>query len=337
MDLKSPPWGNLSWTHRRLNLDGAFLFGCLSPEDRSIAVGEELDSLGISNTAEYVEILDSRDLALDPGHKKRNKLASQVAGSKMALSTMDLLCDDDDILDLAESIVVKAAESAGPLVIDISSMPKRYFFPAIAHFMRSASVEDLVVTYAEAQQYSANQLAGNPQAGLPFAGFGQSTYPDVRCEQIVVSAGFGNPGFADLFEQQFEAGVRVLVLLPFPSDAPRYNRHWQFIRDLYGSSAREHLELIPTPSQDVGLSVAKIRQLTGEGARPSVFLPYGPKPTSLAMCLSAITLSNSPAPPSVLYAQPTSYAPDYSTGVATKGGEPHIHCYAIKIGGELRL
>jgi hypothetical protein len=64
------------------------------------------------------------------------------------------------------------------------------------------------------------------------------------------------------------------------------------------------------------------------GARPTVLVPYGPKPISLAMCLFA-TVTNS----SVYYAQPRTYNPLYSQGVAIQNEKRLCYAYALKLGG----
>ena len=59
------------------------------------------------------------------------------------------------------------------------------------------------------------------------------------------------------------------------------------------------------------------------------FAPFGPKPISAAMCLYSI-LTGSP----VYYAQPKTYRPDYSLGIAKSRGEDQIFAYRIRHGAK---
>jgi len=66
----------------------------------------------------------------------------------------------------------------------------------------------------------------------------------------------------------------------------------------------------PETTLQTSTAFETILRLTNEGKVPAVFAPLGPKPISAAMCLIASQIQHFP----VYYAQPKSYAVDYSSG-----------------------
>ena len=83
---------------------------------------------------------------------------------------------------------------------------------------------------------------------------------------------------------------------------------------------------------DVSQVFDLISSTTQNASKSSVMLPYGPKTTSLAMCLYAISVErakkrNVP----VIYAQPKSYSINYSSGVSREFGVANTKAYSIKI------
>ncbi len=68
-----------------------------------------------------------------------------------------------------------------------------------------------------------------------------------------------------------------------------------------------------------------ITQLASEVEMKPAFAPFGPKPTSAAMCLYA-----SHHGCAVYYPQPRVYHPDYSQGVRKVDGRPGVSAYWIK-------
>ena len=73
----------------------------------------------------------------------------------------------------------------------------------------------------------------------------------------------------------------------------------------------------------------RIRQIAGNPGKPLAFAPFGPKPTSAAMCLYAMQRDSS-----VHYAQPTVYHPDYSRGVRNNDPAVAVSAYWVKHEGE---
>lgn len=331
------PWGNVQWMVRRSQLRNFHLVGAVSSEDRSFAILNELVKEKVNLTGTFLEIADSHDPERDLGKTRRETFVRQLRQRHpdYSLTKTMLFANEDEIFKIAESIETEATASDGSIFLDISCLPKRFFFPIVKEAAGSESVKNLIVGYSQARSYAQTNLGVDPSPGYALPGFGEP-YPTPEQEVIIVGGGFGAPGFLDHFERLYEAGVRVMVLLPFPSDAPRYNRIWQFVRELENSSANGKIETLPTPLHDVGLATSRIRDLTANGEQYGVMMPYGPKTVSLSMCLAAMSLTNSSKPPSIVYAQPTSYVENYSTGVAQVNGKAVTLCYPVKLDGQPR-
>src|SRR6185312_11870658 len=117
------------------------------------------------------------------------------------------------------------------ILLDVSSFPKRFFFPFVKRLLSNQNIESLVVTYTIPQAYSAEALAEDhlPFAHLPL--FGPSSFPEKKVESVIVGAGFMKLGLLELLEP-YKQGVKVDSLLPFPPGPPAFQRNWEFIREM---------------------------------------------------------------------------------------------------------
>ena len=79
-----------------------------------------------------------------------------------------------------------------------------------------------------------------------------------------------------------------------------------------------------------------LSRVTRRGEAKAVLAPYGPKTTSLAMCLFACAANGGPGPQvPVYYAQPRRYDIGYSKQVRqTASGVDDIQAYCIKLNGK---
>ena len=222
------------------------------------------------------------------------------------------------------------------LIFDISAMPKKLFFFVIKRaIQRSDNFANILAVYSEPDSYASEPLAENPQQWSTLPGFdGPLRLPDRAERRIAIAMGFEPLGLPDLVIQGEFAGIDTYLLFPFPTPPDRIRRNWEFARDLFPN---------PIPSLEYrhvdGLNVPDVFDLLfniGAGGQTQLTLaPYGPKPISLAMALYASKYDSGSNATAVYYTQPTSYNPDYSTGVRTIGGEAAIRCYAIKRLGQL--
>ena len=217
------------------------------------------------------------------------------------------------------------------LIFDISSMPKKLFFFVVKRaIQRSCKFDNILAVYSEPDNYSSKPLAENPQQWSTLPGFdGPRQLPERGERRIAIAMGFEPLGLPDLVVQGEFSGVDTHLLFPFPTPPDRIRKNWEFARDLFpnpvASLRFQHVD---------GLNVPDVFDLLcdigADGQTQLTLAPYGPKPISLAMALYASRYDSGPNATAVYYTQPTSYNPDYSTGVRKVEGEARVHCYAIK-------
>jgi hypothetical protein len=217
-----------------------------------------------------------------------------------------------------------AADAGQNVIVDISSLPKRFFFPMIRRLLRAQSIKNLIATYAVPDHYSTQPLSEDhgPWMYLP-------TFlpPDPEPDDRVLIVGLG---YEPLGLRQVLQGKDFRLLFPFPSLAPGIRRNWDFVRELIPLNP-------PAPQRvyiyDVSEIFDRIAALTDSGTRYAILAPYGPKTMSLAMCLYATSELTSQNPPAVYYTQPKVYNPDYAVGIKTEKGGPKVLAYCLRLAG----
>lgn len=330
MTLGLIPWGRVAWLLDRLSWPDCTIVGAIAPEERCTACYLDIAASGRPQTEFFFSIHDPVEMVDTSAGELREQhvmVLSSAKGGDLLVHDSLLLVDDDYIYDAAGQV----SQLGERVFLDVSCMPKRYFFPLIRVLLEAGDVRDLVIGYAEPDAYGTGDLIGDPITGAPLPGFGAS-YPDRDSQLLVIGAGFQTPGFENLLDVYQSPGMRSVVLIPFPADAPRHNRIWQFSRSLEVSIPSDDIEYMAVPVHDLGLMYLKLSQLLDNGRRPATLLPYGPKPMSVAMCLACLSIDPVDRP-EVIYAQPRWYSPTYSTGIRRVGGESVTHCWPLKIAG----
>jgi hypothetical protein len=236
-----------------------------------------------------------------------------------------LFAQHSTIVDVVEQFT---AASESDVILDISTFPKKFFFPLVKLLLRSDRVKTLVATYSVPQKYFPGDLSEDPKPLAPLPLFGPEGFPDKPVDVAFVGVGFVPLGIVDMFQPSGrQADVRLFF--PFPVGPVEFRRNWEFIRYLEKSlpdSAKEPLRVPPLHVSDV---FEHICSETANGEKAAMFAPYGPKPMSLAMCLYA-NLTGSPA----YYTQPTVYHPEYSTGIRVINGVQETYAYCLRIDGK---
>ncbi|MDU0342990.1 hypothetical protein [Bosea rubneri] len=221
---------------------------------------------------------------------------------------------------------------ATDVILDITSMPKRWFFPLTKMLLASEQVSSLVATYTSALKYS-NNLSSNPEPLSAIPGFASD---DARLEHdtAIVGIGFEPLGLNELYSQQKVNKIRYVF--PFPPGPPGFHRNWAFVRQLeapiseQGNDRRWHISMY-----DCSSVFDALVEVSGNGNSTCVLAPYGPKTVSLAMCLFSIALQRANlASAPVYYAQPKRYDLNYSSGIKMIGGKSDIQAYCLKLRGE---
>lgn len=313
------PWGPLDWLLGKLQLDPIIVIGCLGCEDRSVAVPLHLRDVGI-DVVNMLRVDDGRTRFQERVEAKtaRNRGALGRAGVQSDL-TIGLMAGDAAI-ERAFRSLVKTDRCELAVVLDISCLPKRFFFLMLKLAMQDPRIRSLVVAYTQPERgrYTYEHLASDAEAVQPIPGYSPTGY-DV--EMLVVGLGFESLGLP-LWIDDYKEKQRLEVLIPFPPGQPYSRRIWRTLEEL--DLVRRDKRVHRLNALDAFETYAKVSDLTGAKVQKTraALAPYGPKPMSLGMCLYALK-HNAP----VLYTQPRTYHPDYAEGIGDSWG------YCLKYGG----
>jgi len=308
LSSKFRPWGQLNWILDKVGIPKWHFIGCVSTEDRCVSAYEILLKNDALAKATFIEIVDP------PSHSDReikkkitdnkNKLAG--FGLPIVVEQMNLLCDDYEIFDLSQDILKTKPQN---VIIDITSFPKRYFFPLIKLVSRDVGIENIVITYTQPEKYANEDLSDDPEPWYPLPLFMSTEFPEPKFDLAFVGTGFMPFSLPKLLKDN-HSEISLRLFFPFPPGPPNYQRSWEFIRKIEKHyNFKDHDRIARVDALDINGTYNYIKSVTDNGEKKCLFAPYGPKPISLAMCLFAI---NNDSP--VYYTQPKYYNPNYSKG-----------------------
>lgn len=336
------PQGSVRWVFDRLSSRDWSLLGCLSSELRSAAIWEATAQMrDLISRAHLVKIRDPIDRA--PQIRERllgdtlTHLNNFSADRTHSIQSIDLMCRTEEIVTLARD----AFPSRQNVIVDISSLPKRFFFPIVFEYMRDTAVRNLVAVYAVPDKYTQGPLSESHDTPRPILPFVSRAAVNRQSEYTVIGVGFVPLGIQELFSGRRPTGIRLL--LPFPPGAPNYNRNWLFIKDIeekLGSIAPNNL--LRTDALDCSNIFDICCKISDNSKKFITLAPFGPKPISLGMCLFACASLTEASemgreylnPCEVMYTQPKQYDPEYSKGIKRdRNNVPIVFAYALKIDG----
>jgi hypothetical protein len=326
------PWGQLDWILPRAGVDHWSILGVLGTEERCTASFSSAKDLCTIESTLHLNILDPSTEPQANFAARYDELRERLIRSGCddgKFPEVPLMADIDTIL---EHVVAFLKDSTANVILDITSMPKWWFFPTLRFLLSDDRVENLIVTYTSALAYD-DQLSSDPAPLAPLPTFDD---PPLRVshDELIVSVGFAPLGLRDLYAGQFG---RVRYLFPFPPGPPFFSRNWDFLRALETEvESRKLVSERPWAihGYDCPSVFEALRTFTNNGLRTAAFAPFGPKPMSLAMCLFALAAGAAgKAPVHVFYTQPRRYAIDYSTGIRMRGIRPDIRAYCVRIAG----
>ena len=301
------PWGPMAWLLEKMALRPTVVVGCIGAEERSTFVprvlGQEATSVGLVNVrdepSEYTRRIEGK-VTRNRRRLRRVRLTKEIE--------LGLFADDQEIAE-AFDMLLGNADSSAHVVLDISCLPKRFFFLMVKLALKRRNVETLIVAYTQARQagYTYEHLAWDPEVVRAVPGFGPM-HGEAR--MLVVGLGFEPLGLAQLIGEYRDRQRDVRVLLPFPPGQPYSRRVWRSMQAV-GLSG-EGVSVTRVGAMDAFGCCGAIEDVEGVdgGSRPPALAPYGPKPMSLGMCLYAVKRGAA-----VLYTQPRFYHPDYTLGV----------------------
>lgn len=326
-------WGPLEWVLSKLNVSDWSFIGVHGTEDRCAATIDSLKGCNLVQKKIY-KINDPDPVPIDAFISRFEATRQLLYAAGVAPTEIDeapLITTIDFIRDQVRSLNGRGEKS---VIIDISSMPKWWFYPTIRFLLQDNSISNILVTYASAVAYG-EELSSDPLPLSSLPSFGDLE-GRTNHQELIVGIGFAPLGLKDLYSDKVE---RVRYLFPFPPGPPFFFRNWQFLRGLSTEienrnlrlDDRWHIHMYDAPSIFDAIS-----NFTDNGNRTSALAPFGPKPMSLAMCLFALAAerANKSTVP-VFYTQPQKYDVNYSTGIKKINGTNDIQAYCIKLDGRM--
>lgn len=323
--MKFRPWGSVDWVLSLSSPKQWRFIGAIGTEDRSLCSWEQMRGKGVLAGELFAEI---HDVDSDK-YRSRNQAAFLArrgefllkGGQLSTIRRIDLMAEWFRIQEFSQE-----AEAAGAsLILDISSLPKRFFFPILRTLVASARVRNLLATYTSPASYADDApLYEDIEPWKAMTGFGGSRN---NPELWIVSVGF----LVESLKQYVGDNSRekMKLLIPFPAPLSALRRTWQSIASLEQGLSDDRFEKYRVDTLDMSAAFDRIRSLAGHQPKTLAFAPFGPKPTSAAMCLYAIQQDSS-----IHYPQPTIYHPNYSMGIRRDDPATAVSAYWIKHEGE---
>lgn len=326
------PWGQIDWLLGRLEGKTWSMIGCCGTERRSISLAKHLGR-GALNHARMIEIHDPQPL--DPAaveERLANHRAALAAAGYAAdeIIAAPLVADLDMITGFVSGLVEAGSTS---LLIDLTSLPKHWFFPLIRAALAERAIEDVIACYTAGVGYAAT-LSENISPLRVLPSFAGDPARD-RHGSLVIGIGFEPTGLDALLADQASDAIRLIF--PFPPGPPGHHRNWMFVKHIEELTSKNQIDppdRVHIHMYDCPQIFDALCEMTDGGTISSAIAPYGPKTVSLAMCLFALAAeaADRPAVP-VYYAQPLRYALDYTTDAAMLGEVPDAVGYCLRLTG----
>lgn len=288
------------------------VLGCLSPEERCVTVPTLLAAKGCAQLR-LIAVIDPPDAFPDHSGEAKRKIEAhhqrlQQSGVQFEFSSLDLLASEDTLMDMLE--LLGNGNSVSTAVLDITSLPKRYFCFLLKRMLSSSSWENVIVTYTRAGLggYPLEHLAEDPMMCDHLPGFGARLSPEIGV--LAITVGFESLGVRSLIETYGERRRKTKWIMSFPPNGDFARRQWRTLREMLLGDVDavnlENLRIIATwDAEDVYLTLERWFEESGALS----LAPFGAKPHTLGMALFAIKHDCG-----LFYSQPKSYHPNYSTG-----------------------
>ena len=219
-------------------------------------------------------------------------------------------------------------DNAESVILDITTLPKKFFLFAILRLVDSNAVKNLVVTYSRAQQYTEQSLYENALPPAAIQGFlrERSGHP---AQRMIVGVGYTALSVDELLDQG--KTKRLDFIFPFPPGSPAFRRNWRLLSTLMSSDYQPKTTEIHRVQGMDAFEIYERARAWGGGYDLDM-LPFGPKPHALGMAMACMRLDGCAQ---LIYSQPQAYRFDYSQGIARdQKGFPQIYAYCLKKDGK---
>jgi hypothetical protein len=320
------PWGLLERVAEKFLVSEFSVLGCLSFESRCTALPVfARHSSRFSSSIALIRISDPPDGFPDyrPELARRtqeNRDRLRARGVEHTVLDSELQATEDELLDLVGE--VKTSLVSDTWVLDITSLPKRFFCFFLKRLLRDPAIKNLVVTYTRAGDggYTGEHLAADPMSCDHLPGFSAKIVE--KPELLVISVGFELLNLTSLLEI-YRDHQTPKIIFSFPPNGSMFRREWRTVYQMVAGRSdnisRDDTEIVATWDAEY---VFRVLEKWNKDAEGLALGPFGAKPHSLAMALFAV--KNDAA---LYYSQPKSYHPDYSLG------ESDTWAYVLKWSG----
>ena len=330
------PFADVDWLLNRVSGAHWLFIGCVGPEKRSISCLSRVN--GRLNSRHLLRIFDQKipsGLELNILDQRKSE-AIELGVPSENISDQFLFATNDHISAFCKNSI----SHGGNVILDITSLPKRWFFFLLRELLTKFNLKNLIITYSSASGYAAD-LSFDPEFARALPGF-QLLTPRSNSDIAFVGVGYHAAGLRSVLEQQ--TPKQIQMFFPFPPGLPGMMRNWDSVRNLEQISREilidqfsvsgERLTYLQLHAHDVGLCFEAMVKLTDSGKKTSMGAPYGPKPLSLAMCLFALACEAAGLPEVPLYyTQPTRYSFEYSTDVKLVNGIAEVTAFPVVLAG----
>ena len=273
------PWGPIDWllpklprSERKLHL-----LGCISSEERCQAI----PLLASNKNAQSIILLRIND----PPSRYSDQIAKKIRDivSNMHASglidfrqvNIELFVQDELIAKCLTDLIPSDQTSEElDLWLDITCLPKRFFFLLVKLALQSPLVKTLIVTYTQPSpgRYTEEPLAEDPENVQPLPGLGPNFEEP---ETVIIAAGFESLGIPQLLEEYRDKKREIILLLPFPPGQPYSRRVWNVVRSIADSIDHPQIKRIDAVDACNAVLGEVVAQLpaAAEIARPSAGFP----------------------------------------------------------------
>ena len=338
------PFGPLRWIFGKLPSSEPWsVIGALSAEDRCLAAAQEVAELQSNPDCTLLHIQPEQRVTNTVLAETLRKIKSNLVKANSGTprphikEAGSLLCDEHDVINLAYEL----ADACHPnVVLDITTMPKRFFFPLLTALSESVKVKNLIATNSAPVRYG-KVLADDADEWKSLPMFDGDVVANPSEATLIIGVGYQPLNVKDLLKRNRSLRVAIKLMFPFPSLHPGFIPNWKFVSHIkseWGDGQRvgqsSPIEIVRVPAHDVSLAFDRLLQHSMEGKTQTLILaPFGPKSISLAMCLLGIARNRSGLSTEIGYTQPSIYMPDYTTGVAERDGFPDVTAYCLRLNG----
>lgn len=319
------PWGKVDWILSLASRKNWSFVGTIGTEERSLCAWKLFKNSGLLDAEFFFQVNDEYSEKYDDQCRAalnaRYEDFRSNGGDSANVDELELMSE----LFIIQRLLNNIEDRKASVILDITSMPKRFFFPILRKLVQDNEVKNLLLTYSSPREYTDGMLYEDIDSWRNLPGFGGSS---PCAENLVISIGFLVESLTRYLSDNPDHG-KIKMLIPFPAPLSILKRTWESVSNIERDQDGTRFEKYRIDTLDMSMAFSYIEQLASNSQNSIAFAPFGPKPISVAMCLYAIQKDSA-----VYYPQPTVYHPEYSRGIKNDDPQSAVTAYWVKHEGE---